>query len=274
MLDAVIDYLQAPLGIQRQGINPDTDEETRPASGRKPFPAPSRLDPFVRSFILPSASQVTISIRFLTYWTLKVNVGVSDAILQCTLTAVEHCLLGWYRCRWFGRSTGDSLTKSENRQRGQSVPEPVIEWWLSQIKLTKTRWCALQKLADPTVRWNKRWNTNWNSYLWCGWRATLTSFVDRMRREFKVGRIVGALKYLAVKHSVLPTQARGFFKHLIWWWVSSVIWIELLQTKKVKDRIQHPSSVVWVPRYPSGWKRFGRIYMANSNSCWLPNGWC
>ena len=262
MLDAVLDYLPSPLDIPAiKGVNPDTDEEEeRPASDEEPFAALAfkiMTDPFVGrltffrvySGVLESGSYV-----------LNTSKGKRERIgriLQMhanTRKEIETVYSGDIAAAvgLKDTTTGDSLTdeKAKIILESINVPEPVIQLMVEpKSKADQDKMgIALQKLAeeDPTFRVETNPETGETVISGMG-ELHLDVLVDRMKREFKVEANVGAPQVSYRETFRASTQARGFFKRQSGGKGQfGDVWINLLQTKKVKDSSSKMrSSVVW-----------------------------
>ncbi len=134
----------------------------------------------------------------------------------------------------------------------------LSNWWLSQNLQTKTRWARPSKIG-----WRRsnipRLTLKLVKQLSLKGELHLTSLLTC--REFKV-EVTVLLKYLTVKHSALLLK-HGFFKRQSGGKGQfGDVWIEFTPNEEGKG-FEFENAIVGgvVPRiYPSGWKRFGRIY--------------
>ena len=207
MLDAVVDYLPAPVDIPDvKGIDPDTDEEiTRPSRDDAPFAALAfkvMTDPYVGkltyfrvysgtlhsgSYVLNSTKGKRERIGRLLQMHANHRREISEVYAGDIAAAVGLK----------DTTTGDTLCDEKNKVILESMvfPEPVISVAIEpkskadQDKLAT----ALQKLQeeDPTFRAHTDVETGQTIIEGMG-ELHLDVLVDRMRREFKVEANVGA----------------------------------------------------------------------------------
>ncbi|MFC3885289.1 elongation factor G [Bacillus songklensis] len=207
MLDAVIDYLPAPVDVPAiKGTLPDTDEEvTRESSDDAPFSALAfkvMTDPYVGkltffrvySGVLSSGSYVQNSTkgkRERVGRILQMHANSREEISQVYAGDIAAAV------GLKDTTTGDTLCDEKNPVILESMefPEPVISLSVEpkskadQDKMTT----ALQKLQeeDPTFRAETNPETGQVIISGMG-ELHLDIIVDRMRREFKVEANVGA----------------------------------------------------------------------------------
>ncbi|MEC1759453.1 elongation factor G [Schinkia azotoformans] len=207
MLDAVIDYLPAPIDIPSiKGTLPDTEEETeRHASDDEPFSALAfkiMTDPYVGkltffrvySGILNSGSYVINSTkgkRERVGRILQMHANHREEIPQVYAGDIAAAV------GLKDTTTGDTLCDEKNQVILESMefPEPVISLSVEpKSKADQDKMgIALQKLAeeDPTFRTETNPETGQTIISGMG-ELHLDIIVDRMRREFKVEANVGA----------------------------------------------------------------------------------
>ncbi|HWO94769.1 MAG TPA: elongation factor G [Bacillus sp. (in: firmicutes)] len=207
MLDAVIDYLPAPVDVPAiKGTTPDTDEEvTRESSDEAPFAALAfkvMTDPYVGkltffrvySGVLNSGSYVQNSTkgkRERVGRILQMHANSREEISQVYAGDIAAAV------GLKDTTTGDTLCDEKNLVILESMefPEPVISLSVEpkskadQDKMST----ALQKLQeeDPTFRAETNVETGQVIISGMG-ELHLDIIVDRMRREFKVEANVGA----------------------------------------------------------------------------------
>lgn len=207
MLDAVIDYLPAPIDIPSiKGTLPDTDEETeRHANDEEPFSALAfkiMTDPYVGkltffrvySGILNSGSYVINSTkgkRERVGRILQMHANHREEIPQVYAGDIAAAV------GLKDTTTGDTLCDEKNQVILESMefPEPVISLSVEpKSKADQDKMgIALQKLAeeDPTFRTETNPETGQTIISGMG-ELHLDIIVDRMKREFKVEANVGA----------------------------------------------------------------------------------
>ncbi|WP_078415005.1 elongation factor G [Priestia abyssalis] len=207
MLDAVIDYLPAPVDVPAiKGTTPDTEEEvTRESSDEAPFSALAfkvMTDPYVGkltffrvySGVLNSGSYVQNSTkgkRERVGRILQMHANSREEISQVYAGDIAAAV------GLKDTTTGDTLCDEKSLVILESMefPEPVISLSVEpkskadQDKMTT----ALQKLQeeDPTFRAETNQETGQIIISGMG-ELHLDILVDRMRREFKVEANVGA----------------------------------------------------------------------------------
>jgi elongation factor G len=207
MLDAVIDYLPAPIDVPAiKGTTPDTEEEvTRESSDEAPFSALAfkvMTDPYVGkltffrvySGVLNSGSYVQNSTkgkRERVGRILQMHANSREEISQVYAGDIAAAV------GLKDTTTGDTLCDEKSLVILESMefPEPVISLSVEpkskadQDKMTT----ALQKLQeeDPTFRAETNQETGQIIISGMG-ELHLDILVDRMRREFKVEANVGA----------------------------------------------------------------------------------
>lgn len=207
MLDAVIDYLPAPVDVPAiKGTTPDTDEEvTRESTDEAPFSALAfkvMTDPYVGkltffrvySGVLNSGSYVQNSTkgkRERVGRILQMHANSREEISQVYAGDIAAAV------GLKDTTTGDTLCDEKSLVILESMefPEPVISLSVEpkskadQDKMTT----ALQKLQeeDPTFRAETNQETGQIIISGMG-ELHLDILVDRMRREFKVEANVGA----------------------------------------------------------------------------------
>ncbi|WP_458415201.1 elongation factor G [Schinkia sp. CFF1] len=207
MLDAVVDYLPAPIDIPAiKGTLPDTDEEVlRHSSDEEPFSALAfkiMTDPYVGkltffrvySGILNSGSYVLNSTkgkRERVGRILQMHANHREEIPQVYAGDIAAAV------GLKDTTTGDTLCDEKNTVILESMefPEPVISLSVEpKSKADQDKMgLALQKLAeeDPTFRTETNPETGQTIISGMG-ELHLDIIVDRMRREFKVEANVGA----------------------------------------------------------------------------------
>lgn len=207
VLDAVIDYLPAPIDIASiKGIIPDTDEEVeRHSSDEEPFSALAfkiMTDPYVGkltffrvySGILNSGSYVLNSTkgkRERVGRILQMHANHREEISQVYAGDIAAAV------GLKDTTTGDTLCDEKNAVILESMefPEPVISLSVEpKSKADQDKMgIALQKLAeeDPTFRTETNPETGQTIISGMG-ELHLDIIVDRMKREFKVEANVGA----------------------------------------------------------------------------------
>ena len=226
MLDAVLDYLPSPLDIPAiKGVNPDTEEEERPASDEEPFAALAfkiMTDPFVGRLTFFRVYSGVLNSGSYVLNTSKGKRERIGRILQMhanTRKEIETVYSGDIAAAvgLKDTTTGDSLTDEKAKIILESieVPEPVIQLMVEpKSKADQDKMgIALQKLAeeDPTFRVETNPETGETVISGMG-ELHLDVLVDRMKREFKVEANVGAPQVSYRETFRASTQARGFFK--------------------------------------------------------------
>ncbi|MBI4130790.1 elongation factor G, partial [Candidatus Roizmanbacteria bacterium] len=207
LLDAVIDYLPAPVDVPpMKGINPKTNEEiTRKPDFHEPFSALAfkiQIDPHVGKL-----TYIRIYSGKLTTATYAYNVGKREKERVGRLLLMHANTREEIKEAYAGEivavvgikdtSTGDTLADEQQPILLESIsfPDPVISLAIEP----KTRadqekmGYALQRLAeeDPTFKIRTNHETNQTIIAGMG-ELHLEILVDRMMREFKVAANVGA----------------------------------------------------------------------------------
>ncbi len=207
MLDAIVDYMPAPIDIKAiKGVNPDTEEEEeRPSSDEEPFAALAfkiTTDPFVGklcffrvySGILTAGSYVLNATK-----NKKERIGRIVQMHADSRKEIDEVFSGDIAAAigLKDTTTGDTLCDEAHPIILESMefPEPVIEVAIepksraSQEKMI----IALQKLAeeDPTFKTYTNQETGQTIIAGMG-ELHLDIIVDRLMREFKVEANVGA----------------------------------------------------------------------------------
>ncbi|WP_050182399.1 elongation factor G [Domibacillus robiginosus] len=207
MLDAVIDYLPAPVDVPAiKGTLPDSDEEVeRVSSDEEPFSALAfkvMTDPYVGkltffrvySGVLSSGSYVQNSTkgkRERVGRILQMHANSREEISQVYAGDIAAAV------GLKDTTTGDTLCDEKNLVILESMefPEPVIHLSVEpktkadQDKMTT----ALQKLQEEDPTFHARTDQETGEVVISGMgELHLDILVDRMRREFKVEANVGA----------------------------------------------------------------------------------
>ncbi|WP_046176545.1 elongation factor G [Domibacillus indicus] len=207
MLDAVIDYLPAPVDVPAiKGILPDSDEEVeRESSDEAPFSALAfkvMTDPYVGkltffrvySGVLSSGSYVQNSTkgkRERVGRILQMHANSREEISEVYAGDIAAAV------GLKDTTTGDTLCDEKNLVILESMefPEPVIHLSVEpktkadQDKMTT----ALQKLQEEDPTFHARTDQETGEVVISGMgELHLDILVDRMRREFKVEANVGA----------------------------------------------------------------------------------
>ncbi len=206
MLDAVIDYLPAPIDIASiKGTLEDGEEAERHSSDEEPFAALAfkvMTDPFVGkltffrvySGIIASGTYVLNSTKG-----KRERVGRILQMHANTRQEISECCAGDIAAAvgLKDTTTGDTLCDPDNVIVLESMvfPEPVISLSVEpKSKADQDKMgIALQKLAeeDPTFRTHTDEETGETIIAGMG-ELHLDIIVDRMRREFKVEANIGA----------------------------------------------------------------------------------
>jgi elongation factor G len=205
LLDAVVDYLPAPVDVPPiQGVLPDGTEAVRPADDKEPFSALAfkvMADPFGKLTFVRVYSGVLQKGSYVLNSTKDKKERISRLIL---LKADDREEVDELRAGDLGAvlglkdtTTGDTLCVDNNPIILESlfIPEPVISVAVEpktkgdMEKLSK----ALQSLAeeDPTFRVSTDPETSQTVIAGMG-ELHLEILVDRMLREFKVEANIGA----------------------------------------------------------------------------------
>ena len=224
MLDAVVDYLPAPIDVPPvQGILPNGDPVLRHASDEEPLAALAfkiMADPYGRLTFVRVYSGVLKKGSYVLNATKNKKERISRLIV---LKANERIEVDELRAGSLGAAlgmkdtfTGDTLCDDNAPVILESlfIPEPVISVAVEpktkqdMDKLSK----ALQSLSeeDPTFRVHVDSETNQTVIAGMG-ELHLEILVDRMLREFKVEANVGAPQ-VAYRETVRkPVKAEGKF---------------------------------------------------------------
>jgi len=205
LLDAVVDYLPAPVDVPPiQGVLPDGTEAVRPADDNEPFSALAfkvMADPFGKLTFVRVYSGVLQKGSYVSNSTKDKKERISRLIL---LKADDREEVDELRAGDLGAvlglkdtTTGDTLCVDSDPIILESlfIPEPVISVAVEpktkgdMEKLSK----ALQSLAeeDPTFRVSTDPETSQTVIAGMG-ELHLEILVDRMLREFKVEANIGA----------------------------------------------------------------------------------
>lgn len=205
LLDAVVDYLPAPIDVPPiQGLLPDGDEALRPAEDGAPFSALAfkvMADPFGKLTFVRIYSGVLQKGSYVLNSTKDKKERISRLII---LKADDREEVDELRAGDLGAvlglkdtTTGDTLCVENDPIILESlfIPEPVISVAVEpktkgdMDKLSK----ALQSLSeeDPTFRVSTDPETNQTVIAGMG-ELHLEILVDRMLREFKVEANIGA----------------------------------------------------------------------------------
>jgi elongation factor G len=205
MLDAVVDYLPAPVDVPPiQGILPDGNEGLRPCDDSAPFSSLAfkvMADPYGKLTFIRMYSGVLQKGSYVLNSTKDKKERISRLII---LKADEREEVDELRAGDLGAvlglkdtTTGDTLCVDNDPIILESlfIPEPVISVAVEpktkgdMEKLSK----ALQSLAeeDPTFRVSTDPETNQTVIAGMG-ELHLEILVDRMLREFKVEANIGA----------------------------------------------------------------------------------
>ena len=206
MLDAVIDYLPAPIDIASiKGTLEDGEEAERHSSDEEPFSALAfkvMTDPFVGKLTFFRVYSGVISSGTYVLNSTKGKRERVGRILQMhanTRQEISECHAGDIAAAvgLKDTTTGDTLCDPENIIVLESMvfPEPVISLSVEpKSKADQDKMgIALQKLAeeDPTFRTHTDEETGETIIAGMG-ELHLDIIVDRMRREFKVEANIGA----------------------------------------------------------------------------------
>ena len=205
LLDAVVDYLPAPVDVPPiQGVLPDGSESSRPCEDSAPFSALAfkvMADPYGKLTFVRVYSGVLQKGSYVLNSTKDKKERISRLIL---LKADDREEVDELRAGDLGAvlglkdtTTGDTLCVENDPIILESlfIPEPVISVAVEpktkgdMEKLTK----ALTSLAeeDPTFRVSTNPETNQTVIAGMG-ELHLEILVDRMRREFNVEANIGA----------------------------------------------------------------------------------
>ncbi|WP_243292381.1 elongation factor G [Bacillus sp. FJAT-47783] len=207
MLDAVLDYLPAPIDVPAiKGTIPDTDEEVvRKSSDDEPFSALAfkvMTDPYVGKLTFFRVYSGTLNSGSYVVNSTKGKRERVGRILQMHANHREEIPVVYSgdiaaAVGLKDTTTGDTLCDEKNQVILESMefPEPVISVAIEpkskadQDKMST----ALQKLSeeDPTFRAHTDAETGQTIIAGMG-ELHLDIIVDRMKREFKVEANVGA----------------------------------------------------------------------------------
>ena len=206
LLDAVIDYMPAPIDIEDiKGVNPDTnEEETRPSTDDAPFAALAfkiATDPYVGkicyfrvySGVVKSGSYVLNSCKG-----HKERMGRILQMHANSRTDIDCCFSGDIAAAvgLKNTTTGETLCDEDNPiiLESMNFPEPVIRVAIEpKTKAGQEKMgIALAKLAeeDPTFKTYTDEETGQTIIAGMG-ELHLEIIVDRLLREFKVEANVG-----------------------------------------------------------------------------------
>ncbi len=207
MLDAVLDYLPAPVDVPAiKGILPDSEEEiTRESSDEGPFAALAfkvMTDPYVGKLTFFRVYSGTLESGSYIQNSTKGKRERVGRILQMHANSREEISKVYAgdiaaAVGLKDTTTGDTLCDDKNPVILESMnfPEPVIQLSVEpKSKADQDKMgTALQKLSeeDPTFRAHTDPETGQTIIAGMG-ELHLDIIVDRMRREFKVEANVGA----------------------------------------------------------------------------------
>lgn len=224
LLDAVVDYLPAPIEVPPiKGLLPDGSEATRHADDDEPFAALAfkiMADPYGRLTFVRVYSGVLKQGSYILNATKDKKERISRLIV---LKADERIEVDELRAGDLGAVlglkntfTGDTICASDKPIILESlyIPEPVISVAVEpktkqdMEKLSK----ALQSLSeeDPTFRVNIDPETNQTVIAGMG-ELHLDILVDRMLREFKVEANIGAPQVAYRETIRKPANVEGKF---------------------------------------------------------------
>ena len=205
VLDAVVDYLPAPIDVKPiQGVLPNGKEDFRPADDNAPFSALAfkvMSDPYGKLTFVRMYSGVLSKGSYVLNSTKDAKERISRLVI---LKADEREEVDELRAGDLGAvlglkntTTGDTLCNTDDPIVLETlfIPEPVISVAVEpktkgdMEKLSK----ALQALSeeDPTFRVSTDQETNQTVIAGMG-ELHLEILVDRMLREFKVEANIGA----------------------------------------------------------------------------------
>lgn len=206
LLDAIIDYMPAPIDIADiKGVNPDTEEEEiRPSTDNAPFAALAfkiATDPYVGKLCFMRVYSGTIDAGSPVYNANKGNSERIGRILQMHANHrkdIETCYAGdiYAAVGLKHTTTGDTLCDPKNPIILESMdfPEPVIDLAIEpKTKAGQEKMAiGLSKLSeeDPTFRTYTNQETGQTIIAGMG-ELHLEIIVDRLMREFKVEANVG-----------------------------------------------------------------------------------
>ena len=205
VLDAVVDYLPAPVDVKPiQGVLPNGKEDIRPSDDKAPFSALAfkvMSDPYGKLTFVRMYSGVLSKGSYVMNSTKDAKERISRLVI---LKADEREEVDELRAGDLGAvlglkntTTGDTLCNTDDPIVLETlfIPEPVISVAVEpktkgdMEKLSK----ALQALSeeDPTFRVSTDQETNQTVIAGMG-ELHLEILVDRMLREFKVEANIGA----------------------------------------------------------------------------------
>ena len=205
LLDAVVDYMPAPTDVPDiKGVNPDTEEETRPSSDDAPFAALAfkiMTDPYVGKLCFFRVYSGTVDAGTSVYNSVKKCNERMGRILQMHANHrkdIETCYAGDIAgaVGLKNTTTGDTLCDAKHPIVLESMefPEPVIRVAIEpKTKVGQEKMgLGLAKLAeeDPTFRTYTDEETGQTIIAGMG-ELHLEIIVDRLLREFKVEANVG-----------------------------------------------------------------------------------
>ena len=220
LLDAVVDYLPAPIDVPPiQGLLPNGEEAVRPSDDAEPFSALGfkvMADPYGKLTFVRLYSGVLAKGSYVLNATKNKKERISRLVV---LKADEREEVDELRAGDLGAvvglkdtTTGDTLCAADQPIVLETlyVPEPVISVAVEpktkgdMEKLSK----ALQALSeeDPTFRVSTDKETNQTVIAGMG-ELHLEILVDRMMREFKVEATVGAPQ--VAYRETIRASARG-----------------------------------------------------------------
>ncbi|KEO81732.1 elongation factor G [Tumebacillus flagellatus] len=242
MLDAVVDYMPAPIDIPAiKGVTEDGEETERPSSDEEPFAALAfkiMTDPFVGKLSFFRVYSGTINAGSYVLNSTKNKRERIGRIVQMHANHREEIQTVYSgdiaaAVGLKDTTTGDTLCDEKNIVILESMvfPEPVIDLSLEpKTKADQDKLgIALSKLAeeDPTFRTYTNHETGQTIISGMG-ELHLEIIVDRLQREFKVETNVGkpqvAYKETIKKHTkiegkfVRQSGGKGQFGH---------VWLEL-----------------------------------------------
>ena len=222
LLDAVIDYMPAPIDIEDiKGVNPDTnEEETRPSTDDAPFAALAfkiATDPYVGkicyfrvySGVVKSGSYVLNSCKG-----HKERMGRILQMHANSRTDIDCCYSGDIAAAvgLKNTTTGETLCDEDNPiiLESMNFPEPVIRVAIEpKTKAGQEKMgIALAKLAeeDPTFKCYTDEETGQTIIAGMG-ELHLEIIVDRLLREFRVEANVGKPQVAYRETITAPAEA-------------------------------------------------------------------
>ena len=205
LLDAIVDYMPAPVDIPPiQGIKPDGEEDSRPASDEEPFSALAfkiMTDPYVGKLAFFRVYSGTLKSGSYVYNSTKGKKERIGRILQMhanNRTEIDTVYSGDIAAAvgLKDTTTGDTLCDESKPIILESMefPEPVISVAVEpstkndQDKMS----VALSKLAEEDPTFKVRTDAETGQVIISGMgELHLQIIVDRMLREFKVDCKVG-----------------------------------------------------------------------------------